>query len=265
MAEPFVDLPPLTADGLPANHACLGLPTAPPTGEERTFTLVIRDFQTRNVVPGLCVNVYPDNNVPASDTCSGVMTDAEGEVQVTNEGGWFAYRLFPTATTMGVVQRNLMSGEAGASVGGTSVSTTTAGLLPGLVGRQRAEGSAAFLGAVHDCNGATVQGAGIRVARGGSVVAEGPGSRDPMYAYFSDTPLPDGMRSYTNSNGLFVAINIPVPTQGEGAQLIGCGKVDGQNVEVIAAEETRSFADTYNISFLFPLRSDGPMPAYDCQ
>jgi hypothetical protein len=262
---PFADLPQLAVGGYPADYGCLGLETAPPTGEERTFTLVIRDFQTANRVPGLCVNVYPDNNVPASDTCSGVMTDAEGEVQITNNGGWFAYRLFPTITTRGVAQRNVMSGEAGASVGGNSVSTTTADLLPGLVGRQRAEGSAAFVGAIHDCDATTVEGAGIRVARGGSVVAEGPASRDPMYAYFSSSTLPDGNQPHTNSNGLFMAINIPVPTQGEVSQLIGCGKVDGQNVEVLGAEETPTFADTYNILSLYPRRADGPTPTYGCQ
>jgi hypothetical protein len=250
---------------LSADYGCLGLNTAPTTGEQRTFTLVIRDFQTGSRVAGLCVNVYPDNHVPASDTCSGVVTDAEGEVQVTNHGGWFAYRLFPTATTMGVVQRNVMSGEAGASVGGNSVSTTTAGLLAGLVGRQRAEGTAAFVGTIYDCKGDPVQGAEVQVAYGDSIVAEGPGSRDPMYAYFSSSNLPDANQPHTNSNGLFMAINIPVPTQGEVSQLIGCGKVDGQNVEVLGAEETPTFADTYNIVSLYPRRADGPTPAYDCQ
>jgi hypothetical protein len=262
---PFADLPQLTVDGSPADYGCLGMPTAPPTGAQRTFTLVFEDFQTGARVPNLCVNVYPDNNVPASDTCSGVVTDEEGEVEVTTNGGWFAYRLFPTVDTMGVVQRNVMSGEAGASVGGNSVSTTAANLLAGILGRQRDEGSAAFAGTVYDCNGAPVQGAGIRVTRGGSVVAEGPGVHDPMYAYFSEGNLPDGNQPHTNSNGLFIALNIPVIQQGEVSQLIGCGKVDGQSVEVIGAEESPTFADTYSILSLHPRRSDGPTPAYDCQ
>jgi hypothetical protein len=250
---------------LPADYGCLGLTTAPTTGAQRTFTLVIRDFQSNSRVAGLCVNVYPDNHVPASDTCSGVMTDGEGEVQVTNHGGWFAYRLFPTDTTMGVVQRNVMSGEAGASVGGNSVSTTTAGLLAALVGRQRAEGTAAFAGTIYDCNADPVQGAEVHVAYGDSIVAAGPGSLDPMYVYFSDANLPVADQPHTNTNGLFLALNIPVPTQGEVSQVIGCGKVDGQNVEVIGAEETPTFADTYNILSLHPRRADGPTPAYDCQ
>jgi hypothetical protein len=258
VVNPFLELPQTMVDGAPANYGCLGSPTAPATGEERTFTLIIRDFQSGDRVPGICVNFYGDNNVPETDECGGAMTDAEGELEVTNNGGWFAYRLFETATTMGVVQRNVLSAEEGGTQGGNSVAKTTAGLLPGLLGRQRDEGTSVFAGSVYDCDGETVEGAGVGVARGGSMIPEGPGSRDPMYAYFGTSSLPDGNQPYTNTNGLFLAINMPVNTPGEMVQVVACGKPDGTNLEIIGCEETRSFADTVNIVSPFPRRADGP-------
>jgi hypothetical protein len=90
------------------------------------------------------------------------------------------------------------------------------------------------------------------------MIPEGPGARDPLYAYFSEANLPDGSQPHTNTNGLYLAINMPVNTPGEMVQLVGCGKPDGSNLEVIGCEETRSFADTVNIVSLYPTRADGP-------
>jgi hypothetical protein len=261
----FDNLPQLIVAEAPADFDCER--SEPEGGADVTFTLKIRDFQTNVEVPGTCVNVYPDNVVPTSDTCGGVMTDANGDVEVTAPaGGWFAYRLFPVAgSTMGVVQRNVVAAsEAGATVTGNSVSETTASLLPGLLGRQRLGGAAIFAGAVYDCSNRTVEGAAFRVVRNNAALPAGPGATDPMYAYFSSASLPDVNQRYTNTNGLFLAINMPIGTPGEMVQLVSCGRKDGTTVSRLGVEETRSFADTVNIVSLYPERTDGPDPDYHC-
>jgi hypothetical protein len=255
----FEALPALMAGGEPADYTCLGERTAPETGDSSTFTLEVRDFQTGDPVPGVCVNMYSDNQVPESDTCGGNMTDEAGNIELTDpDGGWFAYRIFPTATNLGVVQVNNATPADGGSADGNSVSTTTASLIPGLLGRSRDEDAAIFSGALYDCNNATVEGGAFRVLQGGSVVPEGPLAEDAMYAYFGGSDLPSPDQPYTNTNGLYLGINIPVQTEGEVVQLVACGKPDGENLEVLGCEETRSFANTVNILSLFPTRSDGP-------
>jgi hypothetical protein len=257
----FEDLPQLRkSDGeTDANYACLGDRTAPEGNEDSTFTLEVRDFRTGAAVPGVCVNFYPDNVVPVQDECGGTMTDEDGNIEglTDPDGGWFAYRIFPTDTTLGVVQVNVDTPADGGSATGNSVDDTTANLIPGLVGRSLAEGRAIFSGALYDCDNSTVEGGAFRVVRDGAVIPEGPGSQDTMYAYFGPD-LPDPQQEYTNTNGLYLGLNVPVQTPGETVQLVACGKPDGENLEVLGCEETISFPDTVNILSLYPTRSDGP-------
>jgi hypothetical protein len=262
VADGFEALPQLRkSDGeTNANYACLGDRTAPEGNEDSTFTLEVRDFQTGAAVPGVCVNFYPDNVVPVQDECGGTMTDGDGNIEglTDPDGGWFAYRIFPTDTTLGVVQVNVDTPADGGSTTGNSVSETTAGLIPGLLGRSRAAGRAIFSGALYDCDNSTVEGGALRVLRGGSVIPEGTGSQDTAYAYFGATDLPDPGQEYTNTNGLYLGLNVPVETPGETVQMVACGKPDGENLEVLGCEETISFPDTVNILSLYPTRADGP-------
>ncbi|MFW6067256.1 MAG: hypothetical protein ACOC97_02880 [Myxococcota bacterium] len=234
-------------------------PSAPPTGDSRTFTLAVEDFETGAPVPDVCVNFYGDNQVPVSDTCGGTTTDASGEIEVTDpDGSYYAYRIFEEAgTNVGVVQRNEEAPDEGGTAVGNSVSASTAGLIPGVLGVQQDPEDAIFAGTVVDCDGDVVEGAGMRVVRNGEIIPEGTGSTDARYEYFDGEEFPMQGRDSTNTDGLFIGVNIPIESQGEEVLAIACGKVDG-TPELIGCEETRSFANTVNIINLGPVREDGP-------
>jgi hypothetical protein len=211
-----------------------------------------------DVIAGVCVNMYADNAVPEADGCGGSLTDGNGQIELTgSHGGWFAYQVFPAADRLRVVHTHLVTPGEGDVVRGYSVSDMTASLIVSLLVRQRDPEGALFTGTIRDCNGAPVEGATFRVVRGGSVVPEGVGSQDAMYAYFGGTGLPSPDQPYTNAEGQYIAINIPVEDQGEAVLLVACGKPDGETLEVIGCEGARSFSNTVHIADIGPTRDDG--------
>jgi hypothetical protein len=228
-----------------------------PTGQ---FTLVIRDFQTNEPL-STCLSYYADNQVPVSDTCGTTMTNASGEVVLPLFGhDWFAHRLYATVNRLGWLRSNRPTPSPGASLVDYSVSYTTASTITGLLGRTYTTGTATFLGVVEDAAGSPLQGAIVRAVRAGQVtpIAEGATASDPMYAYFGSDNLPSSTEPYTNTNGLYIAINMPVLQSGEVVQLVACGTPGGETWEVIGCEETRVFPDTYHHVALPPTRAGGP-------
>jgi hypothetical protein len=257
----FADLPPLsTAEG-PADYTCMGDWGAPGPADEVTFFLEVRDFLYGDTISNICVNVYADNSVPQGDACGGVTTDASGRVEVTTNGAWFAYRLFPSEDEeyMGSVQVNVPSPGPGGTVVGAAVSEAMRTTVPALLGRQYDADNAYLSGSLYDCQEDYVGGGVVRVVRDGAVLPTGAGATDLTYSYFGDALYPDNNRTSTNaSNGLYLAFNVPVQAEGERVQVVACGKPDGETVEMIGCEEVSVFSDTVNILSLHPTRADGP-------
>jgi hypothetical protein len=242
----------------PVTDASMGDATAEPS---RQFTLVVRDLQTGERVPGACLSYYADNDVPASDSCGSTVTDGQGEVVLPlSDHTRFAYRVYPATHRLGWLESNVPTPEPGATVDGRSISSTAASVFAGLLGRTYNEGTATFLGTVRDAEGSPLQGVVVRAVRSGETTAipSGLGSTDAMYGYFSAVGLPDGDQPHTNTNGRFVAINMPVLEPGEVVRLVACGPSEGDSREVIGCEETRVFPDTYHRVDLPPTRLDGP-------
>lgn len=253
-------LPPATAHGDTADYGCLGETTAPAAGDASTFSLQVLDFESDDPVSDVCVHVYPDNVVPSEDACADHRTDGDGRVEAeAPEGGWFAYRIFPSVGTLGVVERNLPAPSDGGAVEAVAMHPDTADTIPLLVGREREPGTAHYTGTVFDCEGHPVEGAVVRVVRDG-VVLPHEGDADAHYFYYIDgeTPLPSAVQAHTNVNGLFLGLNVPVAFEGELVQLVACGKADGETPQVLGCEETRAFGDGYHVSDLHPVRADGP-------
>lgn len=254
-------VPDATTPSGAADYACNGDETAPATGSSTDFTLNFDDFGGMTAPGSICVSFYDDNMIPMSDSCaaSGQMTDTMGALSVTDpDASWYAYRVYPSTTTLGVIQKNEAAPASGGSADAYTVSPTTAQLIPGILGLSQDPADGIFAGAVSDCNGDLVNGAVFRVVKGGTIIPEGPMQADAHYEYFNGTgDLPQAGQDYTNDDGQFLGANIPVGTEGEQVELIACANVGGTPT-LIGCEETRAFAGYVNIVNLGPLRSDGP-------
>lgn len=246
-------------------------PSAPAAGSSFTFTLHIADFADPTMAAqSVCVNVYTDNVIPQSDSCGSTMTDSNGNITVTDtDGGWFAYRIFGDSNVLGLVQKNIedpgptdvpgVGGCTAPCILGDSVSNGTAAAIQLVLGLQQNSAAAIFAGTVMDCTGNPVRGAAVRVVRGGAIVPAETTATGAHYEYFDGTGMiPVAGQDSTNSDGLYIGVNIPVSQPGEQVLLIACGKPVAGQPQLLGCEETRSFANTVNVVDLGPVRSDAP-------
>lgn len=256
----------ITADTTsPADFSCINTRTAPAGGDDTTFSLEIREFNSGMAFEGLDVCFFPDNNVDLS-TCTGQMvtTDASGNVSVTGpEGGWYAYRVFPSE--MGSASTNIQDSvqinepvPAGGSAAGNSVSEGTLGLIPVVLGFAAADDTALIAGTVQDCAEEPVYGAVVRMYdESGTMIQETPANTTPKYRYFNGDNFPSADQPWTHVDGLFAAANIPVASGGATITVEIWGERDGE-FQVIGCEDVPALPNAISIVNVGPLRSDGP-------
>ena len=249
----------------PADFSCLTTATEPAGGDDVTFSLEIREFNSGMAFEGLDVCFFPDNNVSLSG-CTGQMvtTDASGNVSVTApEGGWYAYRVFPnemgssSTNIQDSIQINEVAPGEGASAGANSVSEGTLGLIPAVLGFMAVPDTALIAGTVQDCAGDPVYGAITRMYDGGTLIAEGERNVDPKYRYFNGENFPSPTNRWTHVDGLYAAGNIPVASGGGTITVEVWGELDGE-FQVIGCEEVPALPNAISIVNVGPLRSDGP-------
>lgn len=249
----------------PADFACLGSRTEPAGGDDKMFTLQIREFNSDMAFEGLDVCFFPDNEV-SLDSCTGDMltTDASGNVSVTApEGGWYAYRVFPNE--MGSASTNIQDSvqinepvPTGDTSDANSVSEATLGLIPVVLGFSAADDTALIAGTVQDCAEDPVYGAVVRMYdASGALIEETPAATTPKYRYFDGDNFPSPDNQWTHVDGLYAAGNIPVPAGGTTITVEVWGELDGE-FQVIGCEEVPALQNAISIINVGPLRSDGP-------
>lgn len=249
----------------PADLDCLGTATAPTGGEETTFSLQIREFNSGMAFEGLDVCFFPDNEVSLSG-CTGQMatTDGSGNVSVmAPEGGWYAYRVFANDLGGGSssnIQDSIQVNEvvpSGDSAEGNSVSEGTLGLIPAVLGLSRADNTALVAGTVQDCAGEPLYGAVVRMYDGTTLLEETEETVTPKYRYFNGESFPSASNQWTHVDGLYAAANIPAAEGGSTITVEVWGEVDGE-FQVIGCEEVPALPDAISIVNVGPLRADGP-------
>jgi hypothetical protein len=277
-AGPMIDLPVLSTgtrempNAGPADFACRGTRVEPAAGEmiPIEFALV---FFGREGGPARNTRLwfFPDNVIRdrCEGTCVEVTTSADtGTAMVrARAGGWFAYRVFarmgPTAATTVVdsVQYNKPAPSmAGGSVQGSAVSQATLNLIPAVLGFPRQPGTALLAGRVEDCAGTPVYGAIVRVFEGSTEIAEGPANADPHFRYFNGDSTPDGQQPHTHVDGLYAAVNIPLPSSpGTLFRVEAWGRLRAADSPMrLGCEAVEVLADAVTIVNLGPMRSDYP-------
>lgn len=254
----------------PADYACRGTSTEPTAGEDIDITMNLLFFGDATPARNVHAWFFPDNVV--RDTCDpAVCQDITSSMDTgiapvsARANGWYAYRVFarpgatPGATVVDSVQYNEPApAAAGGSIDGNAVSLQTVNLIPAVLGFPRQPGTSLMAGTVIDCEGDLVVGALIRVFSGDTEIAEGPANPDPHYRYFNGDSTPDGEALWTNADGLFAAVNIPVPDDATSQLRIEAwGRPTAADEPIrLGCEAVRVLADAVTIINVGPLRSD---------
>ncbi len=274
------DLPALSRGtmGMPMMTAadyssCAASAAAPTPGAEIDIDFHLKYFGGEDGAPGATVWFYQDNVVRDSceaGSCQELTTSDTGHAMVRAlAGGWYAYRVFPRSDLptsalrfAGSIQYNEPAAStAGATVEGNAVSEQTLSLIPAVLGFPRQRGTALMAGTVIDCTGEVVYGAIIvAFAPDGTPIVEGPLNPDPHFRYFDGDSTPSGESRWSHADGLFAAVNIPIPSDpSQPVRLEAWGRDSaGGPVRRLGCEAGRVLEDTVTILNVGPLRSDYP-------
>lgn len=261
-------------DGNPValDLSCQGTWTAPATdGAAANFIGETSDYQSGDLLPNVPFNFYPSNDVPAALTCAGdcVAATSDGASHVNlmgNTGAWFAYYFAggtdctsPETCPVVTAQYDVPVPADGATQKIRAVSLATLNLIPSVLGVTRQGGTGLIAGTFFDCNDHPIMNMQARAYRPDGTFIEAPvgAHTQPAYRYFNGEQQPDATAKFSQEDGLFGALNLPVPAGGEPIRIEGWGNVGGE-MHMVSCEEIRIFADGVAIFNLRPDRADGP-------
>lgn len=258
-----------TAD--PADMTCLGARTQPTPGGDVDVTMNLLFFSGGTPARGVDVWFFRDNIV--RDTCEsgvcqmGTSSTDDGTIAFTGSAtGWYAYRVFehdgPTSGTSVVdsVQYNEPAPATAGSVEGNAVELSTVNLIPTLLGVPRTPGTVLIAGRVMDCMDTSLRGATIRVYDGDTLIVSGEAADAPRFTYFNGDSTPDPAAIHSHIDGLYAAVNIPIPTGADGLLRVEAWGRPSESSpatgERIGCEAMRAFADAVTIINVGPTRND---------
>lgn len=252
----------------PANFSCLNTPTDDVANTvEITLNVKIEDFQSGNDVPMAEVTVFDvvDVNNPfetgtADENGDLVMTIPAGHTRIgfeVNADGQMRTLFLNQYLDPGTAVQSLTIG---------SISELTANALPAFIGVTRTAGRGVLAGALRDCDNNEVKGtiATVSSVSGMPTHLDGDGCTEEKPCtqtyYFSagstSLPVRHSQQIYTNSDGLFMAIELP-PLSASFLQVWGfLGSQDPTSDDMTLLAEIPSpvFADTIVTFSLEPLR-----------
>jgi hypothetical protein len=202
-----------------ANFSC-----APETIDTRTESMTVAgsivDFQTGNDLPNATIKAFYTNMIQGTPDAM-AMADATGAYTITLTTGaksrmnW----LMEVSGGLPTYALNVPLDVSMAAVTGydrENVSMLTANALPAFIGHARTPGLGVVAGVVEDCDGEVVQHAIGTIASASSDgnaanIAFVPGAE--VYYFISGLPTRRNQRGDTNTDGVFVVIEIPVASQ----------------------------------------------------
>ncbi|MCB9594118.1 MAG: hypothetical protein H6719_15395 [Sandaracinaceae bacterium] len=253
----------------PADYACRGRVTAPSgSGRAAPYDAIVTDFFNGDPVERLEVHAFGDDTPTAdcSGACALLRSDAAGIVTPRDApGSWAAYRILRgTGLQAGaprdyveLLQYHVTTPPARSSVPIDALQEATLATVITLVGSMQEPGAATLLGGLTDCGGEPIANAVLRVFDATGEIPLGTGRSGPRAFYFNGDAFPSAAQPVTHVDGLFGALNVPVPAGGRlrvelwGAlgtgpqQLLGCEAIEG-------------LPDGVTVIPVGPVRADGP-------
>jgi hypothetical protein len=268
-AGPEDGIDPTTAR--PADYGCLGRATAPPALRDATFSLEVDDFTSPAFIAGIQLCVHPDDQLPRTPSCDppGMMltTDAMGRAVVTAPAqSWMAIEVFAQDDSTGVERVTSLGRHYRTPNDGEmprlniAMASSLLDLIPVVTSAVRVMGAGVGGGSITDCNGTPVHGARFRLVRPDGTYLEIDGRRDgPRLGYFS-SGLPVGTRSFTNIDGNFAAVNLPIEDGVATEYLVEAWArlTATSDPQLVGCESLLVRPDSISTTRLGPLRADGP-------
>ncbi len=216
--------------GAVAALSCAGTSTEPAAGADVSITLDLIAFgQHGDRAPSTHLCFCPNNVIPMAALtatftscgtgCQDVTTDTSGHASVmARANGWYAYRVFghngPTAGThfLDSIQINEAApASSGGTVQGNAVTFLTENLILAAELLDLAPGTATIAGRLGDCAGDNLSNVVTRAFHAdGTEIFAGTEVTDTRFAYFDGAENPDASATFTNTDGLYVVVNIPI-------------------------------------------------------
>lgn len=255
----------------PADYGCVGRATMPPAVGVATFTIEVDDFSSPSSVPGIGLCVHPDDVIPRVPSCDppGVMvtTDAMGRVTVTAPAqSWAAIEVFAGTDASGVdrvtgIGTHYRTPSSGAMLRmNIAMPASLFDLIPVVTSATRVVGSGILGGSITDCTGTPVHGARFRLVRSDGTYLDPDARPDGVRLGYFSSGLPVSTRSFSNVDGNFAAVNIPVE-DGVAAEYlveVWARLTADSEPRVVGCEPILARPDSISTTRVGPLRSDGP-------
>ena len=196
-----------------ANWSCLGQTSSEvPTTTDITLSGALLDFQTDEPLIGGSMTLYGDEGITGTEVATAT-SDEDGNYEFTLPTGqthWAFKVVVEDALDTYSLNQYYEPGVAAQSDDIDSVSLLTAQALPAFIGVTRTPGLGIIAGSIRDCDGNVVKGAVAAVSNTLDVASHVEGG---VSYYFSaaNTSLPvrHSLQSSTNTDGVFVAIELP--------------------------------------------------------
>jgi hypothetical protein len=271
-------LPAAMASSGAAMVSCVGTATQPTAGANVAITLDLIAFgQHGDRAPNTRVCFCPDNVIDDAaltmtggcGACQDVMTDGSGHASVmARANGWYGYRVFghhgatPGTTFLDSIQINEQApASAGGTVQGNAVTVLTENLILAAELLELVPGTTTIAGRIDDCGGNEVSNAIVRAFHAdGSEIIAGEETTSQRFQYFDGAENPDASGTYTNTDGLYVVVNVPT-TSGERIRVEAWGYTGtGTGTPTrIGCEAVEAFPDGVSIVNIGPTRNDYPV------
>lgn len=252
-----------------ADWSCLNTPSDDMANSvEITLNGRTEDFQTGDDLPNATVTVFDD--IEVDNPFATATSDATGNFTMTIPTGHT--RLGFKVVADGQMETLLLNqylepATATQTLTIGSVSQLTANALPAFIGVTRTPGRGVLAGAIRDCNNNEVGGAVATVSStsgtatnltGPECTADTTACNQTFYFSAGSTSLPTrhSLNSYTNTDGLFMDIELPVTTNAY-LQVWGFTKDQdpaADDMTLLAEIPSPVFADTIVTFSLEPLR-----------
>jgi hypothetical protein len=254
-----------------ADLSCLNTPTSDmPTSVSVTLNTLIKDFQSKNPVPGTHVIVF--DGIDYANPFDMQVADTKGDATFTIPAGHkrfgfkmtedTAHTVLPTFLLNQYVDPATAIQPPGSDTDDSkrmdvqSVSNSTAATLPALIGEQRVVGTGVLAGALRDCQHREISNFIATVSSTSQTATPISGASAYYFTASVDLPQHHMQQESASADGLFMVIQIPAAPTAY-VQMWGFptdGDMAADNLKLIDELQVPVLADTVITGSYEPLR-----------
>lgn len=218
-------------------------------GQTTSITGTVNDFQNDEPVEGGSVRFWFNNDINGTPDLD-VESDSSGNYTATLPVcaplAYETYTPVKWEQTVNTYEINQIYSPTDTDDNWNSVSVATSNLIPTLLGLTWNSGTAIVAGTAYDCNENGIQNAQVYIHD-----ANGNPPADVQIRYFANG-LPNSDQPYTNDDGLWSAVNVPV-----GQWIVEMWGFDGTQLVLLGSTSLDIQADSVNISNIYTGIDDG--------